>query len=251
MKTIYPIIILVAALSTLAPVLPPPNVPGPVVVAVHGIGQDLQGQQVSLTTNLMHGATNYTSMYKYTTTNFTVDADSLLALVEKSFRTNFPAGCQLLLVYGQPPYRFVVSDTTGTNIGFDPSAVFSSGLLNNTSDVETGTSTVHSTNSSLTPFTAATGADSFTFAMSFTYNDTAIPNPLDGTYTMFTWTALVHSKSLNTTTNAASNGFFNQTVTMEIIGGGSMHIPTNAVNLFDYRDVFTGSIQAKIVGFGD
>ncbi len=236
MKIIYSIIVLAGALfcSSLA-FARPPLVAGPAEVAIHGIGQNLSNDPISERTNVMRGITNVTQVFQSTTTNFTINAGSLLALIENSFKTNFPAGCQLLLVgNGEPVYTFIVSDPTGTNIGFDASAVLTAKFLSNTALVLTGTQTITQTN----PPSPELGkiAQTLTTVLSLTYDDTALPTA-DHTQTQFTWVGLVRSKSsLN-----IANGFDDENVTMDITGSGSYRGQDAAI--------FTGIVHSKISGF--
>jgi hypothetical protein len=237
MKIIYSIIVLAGALfcSSLA-FARPPLVAGPAEVAIHGVGQNLSDHEISDTTKVVRGITNVTQVFLYTTTNFTINSGSLLSLIENSFNTNFPAGCQLLLVAtSEPVYTFMVSDTTGTNLGFDASAVLTAKFLSNTALVLTGTQTITQTN----PPSPELGkiAETLTTVLSLKYDDSAMTNTMDSTHTQFTWTALVRSKSsLN-----IANGFDDENVTMDITGSGSYRGQDAAI--------FTGIVHSKISGF--
>jgi hypothetical protein len=237
MKIIYTIIVLAGALfcNSLA-FAAPPLVAGPAEVAIHGIGQNLSNDPISNRTNVMRGITNVTQVFKSTTTNFTLNAASLLALIGNSFQTNFPAGCQLLLVANnQPVYTFVVSDTTGTNVGFDPRAVLTATFLSNTSFVASGTETL--TQPIAPPGNqAGTIAQTLTTVLSFTYDDSG-QSTTDGTHSQFTWVALVRGKfSLD-----LANGFETENVTMDITGSGIYR------GLF--AAIFSGSVHGKVAGF--
>lgn len=243
MKTIYPIIILAGALSSLAPALHGPL--GPAEVAIHGAGQNLTSVWISSRTNVVGGITNYTVAFKSTTTNFTLNAGSLLALLENSFNTNFPAGCRLLLA-GGPFYSIVVSDASGTNIGFAPNQVLSSSPLSIPIPVVSGIGIDTSTNNPGGKIVSGKATESSTTALTFTYDDSAITNTADGTHTMFKWVGLVHDVSLESANS--TNSFFNEIVTMEVLGSGSLHFPTNPPIGETHTAVFTGSIRARVSG---
>ncbi len=235
MKAIYPIIILAGALSSLAPSISPPDL-GPVEVNVRGTCQNLRNQTISGRTNVVGGTTNFTYALKSTTTNITINTDGLLALLENSFNTNFPAGCRLLLVEQTPYCFFYVSDVTGTNLGFNPYPILSTAFLNDGSFVSTAVESGTTTNSGGSLMTGKDAA-TFTAALSFTYDDSSLTNVVDHTHTQFTWVGLAHDKlSLN-----ISNGLASDNVTMEITGGGSIRGQDSAV--------FSGSIRAKTSGF--
>lgn len=246
MKAIYPIIILAGALCSLAPA-GSPTTTGPAVVAVHGVSRGPIPAVMGPRTNIVRGITNFTYVFKSTSTNYTIDAASLLALLENSFNTNFPTGSQLLLsdVDG-PIYAFVVADSTGTNF-FDPGEVLSTALLGS-SIVGSGIATLTSTNQppGSGPRTGQS-VQSESAVLTFTYDDSAMTNTTDGTHTKFYWEGLVHNQySIN-----SSNSFINANVSIDIIGGGYVR---NAVTDFGpfyaTNSVFTGSIRAKVSGFG-
>lgn len=239
MKTIYPIIILAGAgLCSLAPSLPPgsPVVAGPAVVAVHAVTQSVVRPPVNSRTNVVGGITNVTTMTKFVTTNFTMNAGSLMALLENSFNTNFPPGSRLLLNTGGGSFfNIIVSDSTGTNFGFDPGEVLSAANLGNglAYVVNSGFSTMTVTNDFVE---SGKTAESGTTALSFTYDDTAMStNTTDHTNTKFFWTGLVHNKFSD-----LSSDLYTGNVTIDIIGNGSIRGGGSAV--------FTGSIQAKVTG---
>ena len=232
MKALYPFLVLILAICSLAPV-PSPIVAAPPNVAIHGINQALNYQEISNRTNVM--ATNFTLVQKSTTTNFTMNAGSLLSLLENSFNTNFPAGCRLLLVNeGSPFYAFIVSDSTGTNWGFDPGPVLTTRDLT-TGSVYSGTKTQTVAISS-DVVVGGKEAETYTAALSFNYDDSALTNTADGTHTKFTWTGLIHNKSSENITNS----FLEENLSIEVIGGGSIRGQSSAV--------FTGTIGAKMSG---
>src|SRR5262249_45461320 len=90
--------------------------------------------------------------------------------------------------------------------------------------------------------------DLYTEVLTFTYDDSAMTNIADGTYTKFTWVGLLHNKSTESQIFETDSNFFNETITMDIIGSGSLHFPTNAGVLTQGAAVFTGSIKAKVSG---
>lgn len=240
MKTIYLFLILILALCSLAPSIPPgsPVVGGPAVVAIHGVAQTASsGQPVNVRTNVVGGGTNVTTVTKYVSTNFTMNAGSLLALLENSFNTNFPPGARLLLNYeGGSVFNLIVSDSSGTNFGFGPYQVLSTSYLGGDVGyvVSSGVQSVTVTNNS---GESGKVVASTSTALSFTYDDTAMStNTTDHTNTKFFWTGLVHNKF----SENIPSGFQNGNVTIDIIGNGSIRGGGSAV--------FTGSIQAKITG---
>lgn len=242
MKAIYPVIILIGALSSLAPSIHIPL--GTPEVAIHGVGQNLNYATISTRTNTVRGVTNIVQALKSTTTNITINTDSLFAMLENSFNTNFPAGCRLLLAGQGGYFVFVVSDATGTNAGFYPNQVLSSSFLTGGLPIVSGAETETFTN--ISSILSGKDAESFGAVINFTYDDTAMTNTTDGTHTKFTWVGLMHDKSVATLPSAG--WFYNDTVSMEVIGSGLIRFPTNVVFDDVNMSVFTGSIRAKVSG---
>lgn len=234
MKTILSILVLIAALCTLAPSLPPgtPVVAGPAVVAIHGMAEVMPARTISARTNVVGGITNVTAVLKNVTTNFTINADSLMAALTNSFQTNFPAGSRLLLELSGGVFRFIVSDSTGTNFGFDPGQVLSTSFASNPGYVlNWGVVSETLTNDSLV---SGRQLETTATAVKFTYDDSTM-TPADGKRTVFTWTGLAHNKY----SQNLSNGVYNANVTIDVSGTG------------EYRGgiaIVTGTIGAHVTG---
>ncbi len=199
-------------------------------IAVNGAGQSLEYQQVSDKTNAIHGVTNDMAVFKSNTTNFTINADSLLALLANSFNTNFPAGTQLLLIGSGGFYSFAVSDETGTNISSLPVHT----VLNSVGwgEARTGVRTELFTNG---VFTAGNDTEAYTTAVSFNYNDSAMTTG-DSTHTGFFWSGLVEVKG----SRNMATGIATENLTMTLTGGGQIRGQP--------LSVYTGTIRAKLVG---
>lgn len=234
MKTILSILVLTAALSALAtePPVGTPVVAGPAVVAIHGMGQVSPTRTISARTNVVGGITNVTAVYKDTTTNFTINADALMAALTNSFQTNFPAGSRLLLENNGNLFEFIVSDSTGTNFGFDPGPVLSSSFAGNPGyTLNSGVVSETLTNNALV---SGKELETTATAIKFTYDDSGM-TPADGKHTVFTWTGLAHNKF----SQNLSNGLYNANVTIDVSGTG------------EYRGgiaVVTGTISAHVTG---
>ena len=243
MKIIYSIAILVASISSLSAELLGPFAPAE--ITIRGAGQNLNYALTSSKTNIVGSTTNITQAFKSTTTNFTMNAGSLMALLENSLNTNFPAGCQLLLTGGGSYYYLVVSDTSGTNLGLNPSQVLLPSPLSAPLPVHSGADTQTSSNK-VVLIIDGKDAESFTSALTFTYDDTALTNTADGTHTKFTWVGLVHNQTLQEFN--PTSGFYNENITMDIIGSGLIRFSTNASPEEQGSAIFTGSIRAKLSG---
>lgn len=234
MKTILSILVLTAALSALAtePPVGSPVVAGPAIVAIHGMAEVMPARTITARTNIVGGITNVTYAFKSTTTNFTINADSLMAALTNSFQTNFPAGSRLLLEHSGAVFRFIVSDSTGTNFGFDPGQVLSSSFASNPGYIlNWGVTSETLTNNSLV---SGRQLETTATALKFTYDDSAM-TPADNKHTFFTWTGLAHNKF----SQNLSNGVYNANVTIDISGTG------------EYRGgiaVVTGTIRAHVTG---
>ena len=227
MKTIHLLLVLGCLAPGIAHASPPAPLIGQPVIDVTATAQDLEYQQVSSRTNLIHGLTNDTSVLKSTTTNFTMNANSLLALLANSFNTNFPAGTQLLLYGGRGDYSFHISDSTGTNVA--PLSVYLV-LGGSTTGDQSGVTTESITNQVLS---AGNDTESFNTSFSFVYNDFGQATG-DGTHTYFHWNGLVGSKLSSNLGTGSSTEIFKMTLT----GGGTIRGGP--------QTIFTGTINAKL-----
>ncbi len=208
MKTIYLLIALACGLGSPA-LASVPLLIGPATVNFSCKAQALNFQDSSAKTNVVGSNTNITVLLKSTETNFTLNADSLLALLANSFNTTFPSGARLLLRGESGSFSLVVSDGTGTNIFLFAGSVFTPSPLG---QVNAGMETESSTNG-----TSFTGNDTeaFTSAIRFQYNDNLMTTT-DGTHTSFTLNCFLHTKqSRNVATGAAT-----ENVSMTVTGGG-------------------------------
>lgn len=197
-------------------------------VDVHATGQNLLNQQVSAKTNVIHGVTNDVTLDKSTTTNFTINATSLLDLLTNSFNTNFPAGTQLLLAGSGGYYFFVVTNTTDTNVSLPVSQVMHSlgyGIIHSGIQSELTTNRVVS---------SGNDTEAYTSAFTFQYDDTVMTNLV--AHTVFSWNCLIEVKS----SHNLGTGAYTENVTMSLTGGGQIRGQP--------RNVFTGTIRAKLTG---
>lgn len=240
MKTTHSLIFLAAALfcNSLAFAGPDP-VTGPVVgpagLNVTGASQNLNYQTIRVRTNIVGMETNFTFVFKSTTTNFTVNAEWLLALLENSYHTNFPTGSKLLLTGGIPYYSFLVTDSTGTNF-FDPYQVLkvSAPSASAHSGIQTDSTTNSSGNS---PYAAGNDTESVSWVNGITYDDSAMTNTVDRTHTKFSCTCLGQGKFSESVVTA----FDTESATILLIGSGYVRGQPNSI--------FTGTIRAKASGF--
>ena len=230
MKTVYAIIALACVLCCHCLAAPPDTglVIGPVTLNITGTSQNLYYSQVSAKTNVVGSVTNFTLVSKSTTTNFSANNQWLLALLENSFHTNFPAGSQLQWNSEQ----IVVADSTGTNLFF-PYPV-----LTQDSPVELPSGTDSYTGTNVFGEFATNGniSELFTRRANINYNDSAMTNTTDRTHTQFRWVAF----EVNKYSDNFANGFITQNITMKVIGSGSIRGQPPAI--------FTGTIHAKASG---
>lgn len=232
MKTIF--IVLAAALFCNSLAVAGVNFPiGPADVNITGVSQDLNYRQIRDRTNSVGTNTDFNFVYKSTTTNFTINSDTLLALLTNSFHTNFPSGAKLLLLDGATAFSFGVSDSTGTNVFFNPQKVLP--LSPATTYLFSGGETDITTNSDdNVPFIKSNDTESYSAVVTFTYDDSAMTNTVDGTHTKFSWTGFAVTKFSE---NYVSE-FTTENITMTIIGSGSIRGQPAAI--------FTGTIRAKL-----
>lgn len=144
-----------------------PQIAGPATFNMSAIVTNTLFHLVNSTTNVTGGTTNemYLSTASTTTTHFT--SSNLLALIEHSFGTNFPAGSQIGVQFG----NIVILITNGTfvrldtvlNISFD-----TPGRLVSGSQTFVVTSNTNGTSSS-TGF-----SETDTASITYTYDDTGL-----------------------------------------------------------------------------
>ena len=151
---------------------------------------------------------------------------NLLALVENSLNTNFPAGSQIAIGFGQ----VFVADRTGTNI-FDLSTLIA---IEFDGEMESAMETrIRTQNSSGTSFAGNQTLD-LTLSATLAYDDTAFTTG-DGTHTTFQFKGLMTVKQvLNLKTNGAK-------VNIEFQGTGGG--PIRGVDT-----ILTGTIKVKAAG---
>jgi hypothetical protein len=232
MKTLYLFVALgCALLLDFSAVALPDTVMSPIDLNIRAVSQNLNNQLVIDKTNIVGSGTIITTASKSNTTNFTMDASSLLDLLANSYNTNFPAGTRLLLGNnGYGVYQFAISDKTGTNISFYPTVLqttFSPAVISDLATETRGPNPLHITGS----YTA-----SITSALIFTYDDSAMTTR-DGTTNKFTWSGLALDKqSQNLTTD-----IFSDSVTMNLMGGSESFRGLSKV-------IFSGTLRAKVSG---
>lgn len=160
---------------------------GPANFRFLAYGQDASFQRVTSKTNITSTATNITLVYKSSVTNTVLDTDAVLALLENSFATNFPAGARLYLSGNS----FYVMDSTGTNLVLNVSSVLSLHLHPHV--IRSGVEVVNE--SIANGGVAFSGKDSELTSEVFdiNYSDNGL-SPTDGTATTFQITGLVALK---------------------------------------------------------
>lgn len=230
MKTIYLVIVFGCALlvNTRARAQFYYSYIGRADVNITGAGQDLEYQQVTGKTNVIRGATNDISVLKSSTTNFVIDASSLLDLIANSLNTNFPAGTQLLLGGPAPgSYDFAVSDSTGTNVAIGMQALIAPLFR---SVVNAGLQTQLYTNQF---FSTGSDREIYISSINLQYDDSTLTTR-DGTHTIFSWNGVAQARySANLGTGSSA-----MNVTMNLTGGGQIRN--------QYRNIFTGTVRGKL-----
>jgi hypothetical protein len=230
MKTIRPLLLLLASLVWNFAALANLQLTGPANFNISGAAEHLDDQQASAKTNIVGSITNAALVLKSTVTNFTINNRSFLDLVENSLNTNFPAGARLQLRGGPGFYDFAVTDRTGTNIYQDlESLMIPNSWAAVNVGIQTQTTTVHGS-------LVGNDTEAFTTAFGFLYDDNALTNTTDGTHSFLFMNCLVQAKhSQNLATGATT-----ENVTMDLTGGGHIR-GTNSVTI-------TGTIRARITG---
>jgi hypothetical protein len=150
---------------------------GPAVFNLNAYTQQTGLELISSKTNMTATATNITELLKATVSKTPFASSNLVALLENSFNTNFPAGSQIGIRFG----TLMVVDSTGTNVIFDPSDVIS---FQFDEEFISGTETVISTQNASGQSQSGNVSEVFTSSATLNYDDTAA-NPADGQHTKF------------------------------------------------------------------
>jgi len=204
--------------------------PGPATLDLSAIVRDQPFQIVGTKTNSTGRATNYLYFWKDTTATTHFTGSNLLAIIEHSFKTNFPAGSQI----GEHFENLVVVDSTGTNVIFDPSSnsVLTTTFDNN-GEFESATETQVTTVSSNGVTHSGSYNSTITASITYTYDDTAL---VTTNQTQFQLKGLMVKKSMGNLKTG-----FQKIISFEFQGTGGgpvLGVPT----------ILTGTISAKASG---
>lgn len=198
--------------------------------AVFNLKAATQGEDFQITggkTNETANSTNIITVFKSTIVTTAFANSNFLALLANSFNTNFPAGAQI----GMRGPFFLVVDSTGTNIIFNPSEVVSVSFGQSlASGTETEVQTTSTNGFSLSGNSTVTETSSVTI----TYNDTAQTTG-DSTHSNFEFQGLIVVK----TSEDIKTRIEHATTTLDVTGGGSVR---------GVGTIFTGTITVKAAG---
>ena len=200
---------------------------GPANFKVTAITQGENFAVTSSKTNTTATSTNTTTVFKSTVNKAAFGNTNLLALIENSLNTTFPAGSQIGFRFSQ----LVIVDHTGTNVIFIPSSVcnvtveaeFNSGM-------ETEILTQNSSGESL----SGNSTDLFTASATLVYDDTLLATG-DATHTTFQFKGLM---TINESVNLKTR-FTKINTEFQGTGGG----PIRGV-----ETILTGTITSKGAG---
>lgn len=201
--------------------------PGPATIQFDAMTQATPFHLVSSKTNETATATNVMNVDSATVSSKPFVSSNLLALLANSFNTNFPAGSQIGISFG----NLVVLGSSGTNVVFNPSAVLTTTFNEEVgSDKETEIVTQNQNGSSL----SGNSSDTVTSDVTINYNDTTV-SPADGTNSTFQLRGLLVEKiSRNLKTN-----FEKVDYQFQGSGGGSVH---------GVQTILNGTIKANAAG---
>lgn len=169
-------------------------------------------------TNVVSGSTNITTVTKSTVTNSMFQTADLLALLENSFNTTFPAGTQLVLSRVGDFVSLDLVDATGTNIVQSLSTNLIFGTYSGEQLVHSDLQTVITKSSASGSSTSSyTETETVTETMALTYDDSGLVTK-DGTHSQFQVTCLLVRKT--------SEDFVNQKIKdqikMQFMGFGTI-----------------------------
>jgi hypothetical protein len=200
---------------------------GPASFKVTAITQGEDFALISSKTNSTATTTNTTQVFKSTINKAAFGNTNLLALIENSLNTNFPAGSQIGFRFSQ----LVIVDHTGTNVIFVPSSVCN---VTVEEEVISGMETEIVTQNSSGESVAGNSTEVFTISAILVYDDTLLATG-DATHTTFQFKGLMtinESVNLKTRLTKISTQF-------QGTGGG----PIRGV-----ETILTGTITVKAVG---
>jgi hypothetical protein len=157
---------------------------GLVVTRLTASAQNLQYAPISTRTNHSSTVTNITTVYKSSVTNFGINSDYLVRLLENSFNTTFESGAKLAMSSGSGFHFFYVADSTGTNILMDLSTNLFIGSMSGEQTQNSGTELATTTLSGTGTTTGGSDVETYTETVLVVYDDTGLTTK-DGTHSKF------------------------------------------------------------------
>jgi hypothetical protein len=180
-------------LSSMGAIFPTLYNSGPLTIKLTTMQQGLDDATVISKTNTTGTGTTVTTVSKSTVSNSVIQAADLLAMLENSFATTFPAGSKLIVSrHGDFLIPWVV-DSTGTNIIFNLSTNFTIGTIPD-ARVHVDSQTVTSKSGGSGDSVSGALAETVTEIVDVHYDDTGLVTQ-DGTHTSFYITCQLVRKS--------------------------------------------------------
>jgi hypothetical protein len=172
------------------------------------------------TTNRTATATNTVSVSKSTVAATSIDSSFILALLENSFQTNFPAGARLVMS-GTGNFSFLVTDRSGSKVLLDATSVLSiAASLGVNSGQQTATWATTNANSDY----SCRDEEVLTELATLSYNDSSLVTR-DQTHSNFYLTGiLVQRRSTDVVTEA-----FSESLTLQGAGAGMLRGQDNLI----------------------
>lgn len=166
---------------------------GPLIVKLVVSSQASFDATVSKT-NSSSSNTTITSVSKNTVSNAVFQTSDLLAAVENSFNTNFPAGAQLTLSRNPVGFSIAVTDSSGANVWLNLSTNCFVGMFSGASPLYAGVRTDIFTTNNAGPSESGNDSETMTECVILGYDDAGLATR-DGTHTHFQITCLLTGKS--------------------------------------------------------
>lgn len=205
-----------------------PGIAGPATLDLTAI--TTENRVVQSKTNVTAAGTNFLTVIKGSVDMGHFTDSNLLALIENSLSTNFPAGSQIGM---SNEIGFVILNSTGTQVIFVPDSVIAYAQDTNFL-VSADVTQVRAENTNGAFFSGNAHPTIFQRVM-FTYDDTSL-NPRDGKHTLFQFTGLKVTKEATILKTKSTKQ------TYEIQGTGDEGLVDGVPT------ILIGTISAKING---
>jgi hypothetical protein len=188
---------------------------GPATFNFTASTQNLFYIQISNKTNHTSTSTNITLVEKSTVSSFVFNSAYVLNLLTNSLNTNLPAGAKLFIKGSSSSFYFYVTDSTGTNIVLDTTAVSPVLQLEAPAQTTAGSYTLITSQTASGNTYSGNDTEVYTSYMLISYDDSAKTTG-DGTHSLFELSGML----VNKYSENIATGKFKESVSLSGAGGG-------------------------------